>query len=1580
MSERYEKYANFARKVAKVRGFLFRNRILLISVAAVIALTAAGYVGTKGMIIEDSVVLADGFKYTYGEDINVQAKAFLSGARYQFSPADKEEWSFAAPTIVGKYKMRAAGESSFGEYYGETHYFEIAPKDASVSVVDLTLDYGEDPKFVAEGLLTGHRLAGTEWSFSDLYSLTPDINVSAVTILDAAGTDVTANYSVAFPAGEKKSATITPRLLNVELGGQTLTYNAQAQTFSDEYTITQGALREGDFLHQEPLIGTNAGTYTHGGFKIVDASGKERTQFYNLTVGKLDAFTIAKRAVSISSISQTKTYDGKGWTLEDRGTIAALDATSTPAPDTFTYELTGDYANSYAPGKLENAYSYELANSENYEITTKTGTLEIEKRDLRITIDGSWAYQGNTFVQDAITDAGLLKEDYYKIDAGYSLADGDVLLVKCNLNTETNVYDGMTFTYQILHGEEDVSTSCYNVTVKGAIATAKANLSLQGQSKEFEYDGKSHGLECEIEGVQGTDKVTLNKEFTDASITDVGTISGTPSAASILNSAEEDRSIYYTVSSSQATTKITAKPLKILAKPHYAYVGEPLNYTLDSSQYEFLNDTALLDGDELTIVAHKEALFEGAKMDPFTPTIIHKENGADVTSNYDIDITSNASTTLYELTLEGKVENHVYDGTTHQLSFQAVNPLAQDDYSYDFDAKTITEPGSVSDTPTLVSASNKATGENTTPYYNVTTSEARITVTERPLVITCQPVRTFAGYVNDMVNTSGVTELDSTDYIIASGEDTGLVGSDYVRITTTKNIFALTAEEEVQYVCKVYHGDGSSADNCYDLTLVANGYTATKGSCEISFQFENGLSTFSKVYDGTTTTPSTVITDFGGLTPSVSAPSTAFSSFKSDVGEYSVSLNSADFTIYDNAGVRANTYYDITNEKVEAALTITKRPITFHFHGAENNPEVEITDGTLVSGHSYSYTYVDNGDSYTYDLKIKNGSADVTKNYEVTTVIDTFADTDLTLTMRSFSYFYNGVAQYGGLNSIDGLRDGDSIQYVTGSNPNSDFKWTDVGSGEYEAKVSKITDSSGRDVTCTYNITVVPGTWEIKKAPLTITLSGSRTYNGTLFSQTPLEGGSEYTGALTGDDGMGGTMVTDITSNYLAGNDTLTITPDDSTIFVEDVEPQYTLAFSRKSGTKTTDVSGNYDLTSFDSSGFTYNKATLYVHGEDQVYSYDGKTHTPGTPSTGDEYGNNSLQGSDKIGSTTYDPTNPSVSSINDANNGHVDYTITGVTVTGKDGDDRTKYYDINYGGGSISIDSNIILNLGDYYGVYTGYEYSIDECLASKTSRFTASNLPSGYKVKFANLDFLGTVSAYGKTSFTLDNIDMSTVLIQDSSGNDVTSEFEVSGVTGSVTLDYCTITLSVNDVTKNYDGQTLKVQISVVLSLNNGKSITWGNSVYKYTVTFAVGDDYINAGEYVVEINGTNFNVILYGDTAKTQEVDPSNYTITGDSFTVTIKQRGLTIETDSFVDYTGYEIDLGKLRIIEGTLANGDSLTSSKPGSKVFEEAGTYANDTSQGWTYAIVNKKGQDVTSNYDITEKWGTITIIPDEDW
>ena len=219
-----------------------------------------------------------------------------------------------------------------------------------------------------------------------------------------------------------------------------------------------------------------------------------------------------------------------------------------------------------------------------------------------------------------------------------------------------------------------------------------------------------------------------------------------------------------------------------------------------------------------------------------------------------------------------------------------------------------------------------------------------------------------------------------------------------------------------------------------------------------------------------------------------------------------------------------------------------------------------------------------------------------------------------------------------------------------------------------------------------------------------------------------------------------------------------------------------------------------------------------------------------------------------------------------------------------------------------------------------------------------TASGLATGHK--------LGTVATNGKITNvgSVDN-EITSVTILDASNNDVTNNYAITPVKGTLAItpeDAATFTITVGAYDNVYDG-TAKTP----------------------TVTVKVGTKTVPESEYIVS-HSNNVDAGTTATVTVTGKAD-GNYAGSESSQYFTINKRPLTITAGSGSKvYDGTKLEV--TNVTSEGLVSGHTLTATTQGSQT--NVGSSANTIA---TYSI--KAGNtDVTSNYAMTPVAGTLTV------
>src|SRR5574344_1655841 len=220
----YDKYKNRMIAVRKARNFLYRFRVLFISSASLVLATTITLLSIKGIPLKGTAISKE---VTYGDELVYSDNAlFNSDVTYEFSPADKEAWTFSSPSRPGEWKMRSVSTNGFGgKYYGGINTFTILPKNIEVKVAESSLEYGEKPTLYSS-LISGDTFTNYDVNFSSYSSSSVEVtpNLDSITITNSKGEDVTSCYSMTFVSS---SLAIKTRPLSIEIQDQEKEYDAQ---------------------------------------------------------------------------------------------------------------------------------------------------------------------------------------------------------------------------------------------------------------------------------------------------------------------------------------------------------------------------------------------------------------------------------------------------------------------------------------------------------------------------------------------------------------------------------------------------------------------------------------------------------------------------------------------------------------------------------------------------------------------------------------------------------------------------------------------------------------------------------------------------------------------------------------------------------------------------------------------------------------------------------------------------------------------------------------------------------------------------------------------------------------------------------------------------------------------------------------------------------------------------------------------------------------------------------------------------------------------------------------------------------
>ena len=589
------------------------------------------------------------------------------------------------------------------------------------------------------------------------------------------------------------------------------------------------------------------------------------------------------------------------------------------------------------------------------------------------------------------------------------------------------------------------------------------------------------------------------------------------------------------------------------------------------------------------------------------------------------------------------------------------------------------------------------------------------------------------------------------------------------------------------------------------------------------------------------------------------------------------------------------------------------------------NYDLVITDGTLPEGHNLSLitvTSIRNVGEKTNEITFKIVDADQvdkTSNYDITFTPGTLKVTpkELTIVTPSGTWVYDSEAHY----AIDdpqsvGLLSGHKLVAVTYPTI------TNVGKIENTVVYKVVKISTGENVTGNYGIIYENGEVEVEKAPITIvTPDYSWIYGGGEYSRP------EYSGAE--NKPSGDKIVID---DYPKLNKPGTITNEVKILIEDELTGE--------------DLTSNYEIT--------------YIYGTLEVIARSITVKPVDTEKIYDGLmlGSNGVM--DNSESNLDMGLVPGHVIVAEVEGGGIEvgvYTLSIIGEEGKkvkildeNGEDVTANYEITVENGTASVKKkSVTITTGSADKDYDGVDLVCEE--------YEVDGLLAGHRV----FVIVFTGAATEPLSTFENTVDASQTVIVDENGVDVTANYDIDYVYGSLVIRALEITVTTPDVSWTYDGEehfsedyTLdEVSIeafgvgglyeSYIVSVSSHTSVTYAGSVdniLEIMITNALGED-------VTRYFTVNY---VYG--------------------TATVGKRPVTVTTESTsFDYDGKYHSHGVYTVtnlVDGHIHIG---TNSIEVRDVSEEP--YENTI-----VLTIFEDVTDVTSNYEITYDCGELTVIP----
>ena len=823
--------------------------------------------------------------------------------------------------------------------------------------------------------------------------------------------------------------------------------------------------------------GTDFGEYEttiEGTAVVKDADGNDVTKQFNVKtkVGKL---SITKRAVTMTSKSASKAYDGTALTKHE----------VTETGDGFvkregaTYSYTGSQT---LVGSSDNAFTYTLnegTKAKNYTITTANGTLEVtdraenERFEITVTANSEKAtYDGKeheaagfettefTVNKQKYTVSGLTTESPKKTNAGkYTNNISGTAVVKDKAGNDVTAQ----FTVKTENGNLVINRKKYTVET------------LDGNKT---YDGTPLTAGAKINGIIADEVVEIK---TTKSLTDVGNILNDKYELTWKTAKATNYKLDGEKFGTLTVTTQSINPGTDPENPNPDYTGAKVNSPSD----------AVYDGNE-----HK-----------WIPTVTDKADkklkaGTDYTVEYSTKNFKDVGT--IDVTITGKGN---YTGTvtrTYKITPKSVTVTAEDKTKVfgEADPKLTAKVAGTLGNDTVEYTLSRETGETAGKYeitvkgdklqgnYTVTYVAGTLTITSQSIDPGTDPEKPNPNYTGAKVNSPKDSVYDGKEHkwspTVTDKSKKLELGTDYTVEYSTKNFkdvgtidvtitgignYSGTVKRSYKVTPKEYTVTTDSATKTYSGTALTAG-----GKVEgiVSGETVEFTTTGSQTEVGTSKNTYELVWK--------SAKATNYTLAKESIGKLTVKAKSI---VPDDKD---------TPESDKTGITVSE-PSDSKYDGKEHKEVLTVTDTKtgkeLVAGTDYSVTYssdlVNAGTVKVTVAGLGNYTGSFTKTYKI-------IKRSVTLTSATVSKVYDGSALTNTSIAVsgDGFVKGEGASYeVTGTQ-------TEVGNSAnaFEYKLNEKTLASN------YNITKVVGTLTITAAPAPVTPATPSTPSSTT-STTP---------------------------------------------------------------------------------------------------------------------------------------------------------------------------------------------------------------------------------------------------------------------------------------------------------------------------------------------------------------------------------------------------------------------------------------------------------------------------------------------
>ena len=985
-------------------------------------------------------------------------------------------------------------------------------------------------------------------------------------------------------------------------------------------------------------------------------------------------------------------------------------------------------------------------------------TLEIIPRPLRVHISGA----------EKIYDGTPLTHTDWEIVAGSLLEGDEAILDFISAQTQVGLCENQANVTVINHELGENVSAYYDISLDvGNLVVTPRPITLKTHSGTHVYDAIVFSLNTyDIISEYGLPEGHTLHVDASTSLVDVASdIPNAFDAVRITLADGSDVTSNFDISYECGTLTVTKRPLLLQTESKDKVYDAT---ALSAPHATPVNTGELLAGHTVEILQSAVVINAGLYENTVEEIRILSGSGdasKDVTHNYEISY-QYGSLEIYKrpITLKGAGGEWMYDGLDHATteSGTVVSGSLVEGHTAKYTYTNSIRYVSASPTDNVFTALILNGEEDVTANYEISYEYDTLRITPRPITVQSDGRKVY-----------DATPLTSQLPTVIS--ELGLVDGDILAITTEGSITNAGSCENRILTATVTNADGDITDS-YEITYAVGTLTVDKR--EVSLRSDG-----EKMYDGTPLT-STAYTDLESVYPLVEGHYAVLTTDGSIINVGTATNRITGYHIYDASENDVTDNYAVNT--VEGTLTVTPRPITLKTHSGTHvydatvfslNTYDIISEYGLPEGHtlhvdaSTSLVDVASDIPNAFDavrITLADGS-DVTSNFDISYECGTLTVTKrpLLLQTESKDKVYDATAlsaPHATPVNTGELLAGHTVEILQSA--------VVINAGLYENTVEEIRILSGsgdasKDVTHNYEISYQYGSLEIYKRPITLKGAGGEwMYDGLDHATT--ESGTVVSGSL----------VEGHTAKYTYTNSIryVSASPTDN-------------VFTALILNGEEDVTANYEISyEYDTLRITPRPITVQSDGRKV---YDATPLTSQLPTVISELG---LVDGDILAITTE-------GSITNA--GSCENRILTATVTNADGD-ITDSYEITYAVGTLTVDKREVSLRSDGEKMYDGTPLTS----TAYTDLESVYPLVEGH---YAVLTTDGSIINVGTATNRITGYH-----IYDASENDVTDNYAVNTVEGTLTVTPRPITVQMGSDQKIYDATELICRdISVVSDL---------------------------------------------------------------------------------------------------------------------------------------------------------------------